>query len=97
MNALSRLEVLTPESPRWDEFADALCRAIERHGCDGDGHAAGWATHRRAKQIMAEMGSVDISNSLAFFEDRGGYCDCEVLLNVDDWSAIARAERRRRN
>jgi len=86
---LSRFEILTPESPRWDEFADALCEAIERHDCDGDAQAAGSNAHRRAKQIMAEMGGVDIPESLAFFESRGGYCDCEILLNVDNWSAIA--------
>jgi hypothetical protein len=32
---------------------------------------------------MTEMGNVDIPASIAFFEEHGGYCDCEILLNVD--------------
>jgi hypothetical protein len=32
---------------------------------------------------MSEMGGVDIPASLEYFEEHGGYCDCEILLNVD--------------
>jgi Protein of unknown function (DUF2695) len=66
------LEVLTTESNRWDEFADRL---LADGRCDGD--------HRYAKQIMNEMGNIDIPASIEFFEEHGGYCDCEILLNVD--------------
>ena len=73
MNALSRLEVLTPESPRWDQFADRL--ADVALPCDH--------SFRLAKQIMADMGNIDIPASVRFFEEHGGYCDCEIMLNVD--------------
>jgi Protein of unknown function (DUF2695) len=75
-NVLTSLEVLTPESPRWDEFANRLYWIVPNPGhCDHD--------HRYAKQIMSEMGSVDIPASIEFFQEHGGYCDCEILLNVD--------------
>ena len=77
------IEVLTPESTRWDEFADRLFWIITADGnprCDGDQEPN---VHRYAKQIMTEMGNVDIPASIAFFEEHGGYCDCEILLNVD--------------
>jgi hypothetical protein len=75
----SKLEVLTPESARWDEFAVALEVALMEHGCTAD------TDRRNAKRVMTAMGGIDIPKSLAFFESRGGYCDCEILLNVDDW------------
>jgi hypothetical protein len=106
-------EVMTPTSLRWGEFTDALSKAMDwkvTDGeptwlCDGDG---GWRSparlrpyvHRYAKKVMAEMGGIDIPASLEFFKAHGGYCDCEILFNVDrytdeeakriveEWSAI---------
>ena len=65
---MTEMEILTPKSPRWDEFADRLYAVIDV--CGGN--------HQYAKQVMVEMGNVDIPGSLAFFEDHGGYCDCEI-------------------
>src|SRR5262245_10158884 len=65
-------EILTPESPRWDQFLDALVAMLGERGCDGDGPAY---IHRHAKTIMKNMGNVDIAGSLAYFEEHGGYCD----------------------
>jgi hypothetical protein len=31
------------------------------------------------------MGGINVEASLAYFKDHGGYCDCEILLNVDPW------------
>ena len=70
--------VLTPAHPRWSEFVDQLNAAGEAMGCD--------RTHRHARQVMSGMGNVDIAGSLEYFEERGGYCDCEILLNVESCS-----------
>jgi hypothetical protein len=75
-------EILTPESPRWEQFTDALDSMGRIWGCDGDRQGR---VHRHAKAVMAAMGGIDIEATLAFFESRGGYCDCEILLNVDPW------------
>jgi hypothetical protein len=32
---------------------------------------------------MKNMGRVDIDGSIAFFQEHGGWCDCEILFNVD--------------
>jgi hypothetical protein len=82
-------EVLTTDSPRWNEFAGLLNEAIyisdTEWRCDGDG---GWGPNphrfRYAKRVMEAMGGIDIPASLAFFKDHGGGCDCEILANVDD-------------
>jgi hypothetical protein len=73
------LEVLTPERPRWEQFIAKLDSIGLIEGCDGD---AGPRVHRHAKAVMAAMGGIDIEETLAFFENHGGYCDCEILLNV---------------
>jgi hypothetical protein len=39
--------------------------------------------HRYATKIMTEMGDIDIPASIAYFEEHGGYCDCEIGFNVD--------------
>jgi Protein of unknown function (DUF2695) len=82
-------EVLTPDSERWDSFADTLFLALypdggdERSTCLGDN---GPDVHRYAKEIMRDMGGIDIAASLEFFMAHGGHCDCEILLNVDSMS-----------
>ncbi len=79
-------EILTPQSPRWDEFAEALAEALSVPGrpeawrCDG---ARGDLRYRYAKQVMADMGNVDVEGTLAYFAANGGACCCEILLNVD--------------
>jgi Protein of unknown function (DUF2695) len=85
------MEVLTPESPRWDEFANALFEVTRIPGdpeawlCDGDGNGESnpYLVYRYAKKVMTDMGNVDIPGTLAFFQAHGGYCDCEILFNVD--------------
>jgi hypothetical protein len=32
---------------------------------------------------MQRMGGVDVRKSLAFFRANGGWCDCEIIFNVD--------------
>jgi hypothetical protein len=67
-------EILTPESPRWDEFYDVFTDTYTV--CDHE------HVYRCAKKVMAKMGGIDIEGSLSFFREHGGYCDHEILLNV---------------
>jgi Protein of unknown function (DUF2695) len=82
-------EVLTPDSDRWDAFTHALFLALypdgddKRSACLGD---SGPGVHRYAKEVMRDMGGIDIAASLEFFMANGGHCDCEILLNVDAMS-----------
>jgi hypothetical protein len=81
-------EVLTPDSDRWDTFTETLFLALypdggDRSVCLGD---SGPGVHRYAKEIMQDMGGIDIAGSLEFFMAHGGHCDCEILLNVDAMS-----------
>ena len=74
-------EILTPDSPRWETFIEGLESWLsENDGCDGDREHV----HRCAKAVMHKMGRINIEASLSYFEDHGGYCDCEILLNVHE-------------
>jgi Protein of unknown function (DUF2695) len=48
-------------------------RMVSRHGCDG-----GLRIVRRWQQANPKSGPRLIAN----LEEQGGYCDCEVVLNV---------------
>lgn len=85
-------DVMTPRHPDWEWFCAELDRDIRQHGCSGDGSQLDPATGKTAPQeqpthwlsrrLLIKTGC-DVEASLAYFREHGGYCDCEVLLNVD--------------
>jgi hypothetical protein len=76
--------VMTPINPRWHEFCDKL--AGDNYRCNGCLRFENGTLNPDsfAVQILSEMGNLDIESSIAFFERHGGFCDCEILLNVQD-------------
>ena len=74
--------ILTPASDRWAEFMFKLNRALSVDVEDSRSSCCEH-NHQHAKEIMEEMGGIDIPKSIAFFQDNGGYCDCEICFNVD--------------
>lgn len=84
-------EVMTPEHPRWKEFAERL---EGPEGCnfkdDGKGkedsitwECKGGRDQSKCRAILGAMPEIDIGKSLVYFDEHGGYCDCEVLFNVN--------------
>ena len=75
------------QNPRWEEFCGRLdgkegCNFREEDG--EDVWTCGGGTDKSlATAILEKMGEIDIPASLAWFEDHGGYCDCEILFNCD--------------
>ena len=67
--------VMTPLNPRWEKFARMLAKAIQAEGCDSK-------SLRLSERLLRGMHGIDAARSLDFFRADGGYCDCEVLLNV---------------
>jgi hypothetical protein len=68
---------LTTRHPLWERFCEELYARLDRSlpgGCGGDHH------HSRA--LFEEYG-FDPETTLCYFEHFGGYCDCEVLFNVE--------------
>ncbi|MFZ0218459.1 MAG: DUF2695 domain-containing protein [Candidatus Dormiibacterota bacterium] len=93
-------EPILPRHPRWDEFLERLT------GPDGMGLTGhdlsdmrwtcfGGEDKRFSRRALQAMGRSEraIEVSLAYFENHGGYCDCEVWMNVGHaWPAIAGGE-----
>ncbi len=84
--------IMLPNHPRWNEF----CERLEgEEGCnfrknkDGEiiwdckaGTDKSKATAILEKMADIEMVDIDVKESLKYFEEHGGYCDCEILFNV---------------
>jgi hypothetical protein len=85
--------IMSKEHPQWEEF---LARLEGPEGCNfgesvpGDPNSLNWKCaggndKTFATNILRSMGfsERDIKDSCEYFENHGGYCDCEILFNVD--------------
>lgn len=78
-------EILTTASPRWDEFIRMLAGPEGLNFEEDSIKKCSSATDRPiSRKILESMGNVDIEGTLQYFEDHGGYCECEILMNVDN-------------
>lgn len=76
--------LMHPEHPRWEEFAVKLWVELDFDWGDKGVRSKCNMSHSRpsASKILKEMGA-DVAASLALFEMSGGFCDCEIIINVD--------------
>ena len=84
---------MTPSHSRWQEFIDRLAGP---EGCDfrqtdaADPRSVTWRcdseddTCPLSRAILADLGfmPVAIDESIQYFHDHGGFCDCEILVNL---------------
>ena len=68
-----RAPALTLTAEQQSALAAAVARGLDKQACDN--------TLRAARQWAVD-GGVDWPSLQAQLEGNGGYCDCEVLLNV---------------
>ena len=84
------MEVMKRGHRRWAEF---LARLDGPEGCDFQvrepGTPAtttfncdGGRNKPRTTAVLKRMGDLDVPASLLYFERHGGFCDCQVVLNV---------------
>lgn len=80
---------MTIDHPLWEEFMDRL---YEDEGCKFQQTETSltWTCDSTTafpvtRRILADMGFTPdyIEQSLAYFQSHNGYCDCEIVLNVD--------------
>ena len=67
-------QILNFDHELWDEFEDAMW---DRPQCDGTTRSA-----RSILENLAQDALIDIEGTLSWFEVMGGFCDCEIFLNV---------------
>jgi hypothetical protein len=76
-------EVLTPRSPRWQQFVDELSKA-----------PICWRTTEHTRRVLEGMPGVDVEASLAALTALGGRCDCEILFDVAEWTGDSYSSER---
>jgi hypothetical protein len=89
---MTDIEIMTPTTLRWPDFVARLEPDLSQYRCSGDGTqldpktgeiaAQEQPTHWLSRRLLTEM-RCDVEASLAHFREHGGYCDCEVIYNVD--------------
>lgn len=70
------MEILTPSHVGWNNFREKMQIFMREKGCQQD--------LRNAEKVLEKVfsDSVDVEKTIQFFKDFGGYCDCEIFLNV---------------
>lgn len=75
--------VMDMDNERWEEFLELLDKEMNR---DDFTEACDSTTNKpNARRALVRMGltSDEIVETFEFLESRGGYCDCEIFLNID--------------
>jgi len=78
--------MMTPNHPQWVEFMNKLAGpgyCDFQRGPEGPTWMCNGTTF--AEAILADMGFAEsaISDNLEFFAEHGGFCDCEIVFNVE--------------
>jgi len=79
--AIRPIGPMTVEHEQWDDFIDSL---LDAGGCDGTD------AFPITRRILAEMGltPTEVEQSISYYRQHGGFCDCEIVLNVDQFAAL---------
>lgn len=90
--SIKTVQTVDPKHPLWLKFVVKLRASLGRpsdHVCDH--------THKRTRTALEELGldEASIISSISYLESRGGYCDCETLINAVDWNPILEKDTRR--
>jgi hypothetical protein len=94
---IASLPAMTLAHPKWGAFRKRL---EGPEGCNFRLHPrATWTCssgpdYKLAKRILKAMG-FDVEKSISYFREHGGYCDCEILFNVQA-SVQGHGRRRKR-
>jgi hypothetical protein len=92
---------MTPDHERWKEFVERLegpegCH-FRPHPTEKDENTwdcTAGPDHTHARKLLKEM-DVDVERSIELFRCYGGYCDCEILFNVQaGWEGDPKGKRR---
>ena len=81
------LGAMTPAHPRWLEFEVRLAGPEACDFREDEGGELRWRcghTRDLAVAILRTMGISDreLVETLDYFDEHGGHCDCEIVLNV---------------
>jgi len=68
------LEIMNKRHPRWKNFLELVHILLGYNGpCSSELTLA---------KFVLEREGVDVEKSIEYLQDNGGFCDCEILMNV---------------
>lgn len=74
--------IMSPDHPDWNEFV--MCM-MDLESCDRvpkDTELTCDGTQRITRLVLETFKDIDIEATLEYFQEFGGYCDCEVNMNT---------------
>lgn len=74
-------EVLTPSHKLWQTFRKKLDAAITTY-VDGKLHSKCQGDLSLTIEILQSLENIDVEETLIFFKELGGSCDCKCRMNV---------------
>ena len=75
--------IMTTDHPMWNRFFARLVAQLDfRNSSSGNTVFRCDNTHDKATEILKDIGGVNIPETLDYFKDNGGHCDCEIVFNV---------------
>ena len=74
-------EVLTPSHKLWPKFRKKLGDAVTIYA-DGKLHSKCQGDLSLTIGILKSMKNIDVEETVFFFKEHGGSCDCKVIMNV---------------
>jgi len=77
----NKKEVLTPSHRLWPTFRKRLNDVLTVY-VDEKLHSKCIGDLALTKKILESMKNIDIEETLLFFKQYGGHCDCKVIMNV---------------
>ena len=80
-------EILTPSHRYWNAFSYRLNQMINTH-IEGKPQFNCKHDLSNTTKILKSLPNIDVEESLSLLQDLGGFCDCEVLINVQfNWKS----------
>jgi hypothetical protein len=77
------MNIMGPTHPEWAAFCAALAARLTAEDEEGKSSWHCQLDHSHTIVLLAnKWPQIDVEATLELFRDRGGYCDCEILLNV---------------
>jgi len=77
-----RKEILTPPHKYWKALRYRLDQMVNTH-VEGKPQFNCKHDLSNTKKILKSLPNLDVEETLLLYQELGGFCDCEVLMNVE--------------
>lgn len=81
----NRNDIMAPCNKHWNDFCWELDAKIDMDRLEATGHFNCKGNHDLTTEVLTRCAPyINLKETIELLEEKGGYCDCEVLFNVMD-------------